>query len=386
MNRIVVVIIISIGVASLVCSSSPAAGPPAAEDSKGSTVPLFNGKDLSGWHVTRCEAVVEDGAIFLKSGNGLVRTDHRYGDFVLELEWKALNPDRWDSGIYFRCELPGKERPWPSRYQANLLKGSEGNVDGLRGATSRGLVRDGEWNRFKLTVVGPTAELEINGAPAWKAAGIESPDGWIALQAEVPGGGQFLFRDVRVTELDHRSLFDGKTLEGWEGAGGSAAACWEARDGVLVCTGKEGPWLRSREQFADFDLRLEYRLRAGGNSGVYARVAEGGAHRRPGEGVEIQILDDADARYRDLEPSQFSGSVYAIAPATERVSRPAGEWNTLEIDCKGTTYRITHNGVVILDAGEERFPALGERRRSGFLGLQNHSEEVHFRRIRVAPR
>ena len=82
----------------------------------GFTCSLFDGKTLHGWHVTGCEAVVEDGAILIKAGNGLVRTDHRYADFVLDLEWKALSSDRWDSGIYFRCELPPEGRPWPRRF------------------------------------------------------------------------------------------------------------------------------------------------------------------------------------------------------------------------------------------------------------------------------
>ena len=111
----------------------------------GYRVPLFDSASLEGWQVTGCEAFVRDGNIFLKSGNGLVRTNHRYTDFVLDLEWTALKPDNWDSGIYFRCELPLKGRPWPPRYQANLRKGLEGNVDELNGARSRGLIRPGEW-------------------------------------------------------------------------------------------------------------------------------------------------------------------------------------------------------------------------------------------------
>src|SRR5688572_16984358 len=60
---------------------------PAADEGYATT--LFNGSDLAGWHVTDCEAAVEDGSLVLKSGNGLVRSDHRYGDFVLELDWRA---------------------------------------------------------------------------------------------------------------------------------------------------------------------------------------------------------------------------------------------------------------------------------------------------------
>ena len=80
-------------------------------------------------------------------------------------------------------------------------KTMEGNVNELKSARSEGLTRPGEWNRFKLTVVGSSAALEINGKAAWKADGIASSTGYVALQAEIPGGGQFLFRNVRIREL-----------------------------------------------------------------------------------------------------------------------------------------------------------------------------------------
>lgn len=167
----------------------------------GKPVELFNGKDLAGWTVIGCEAVVQDGAMLIKAGNGMVQTENRYGDFVLELDWKALKSDNWDSGIYFRYTSIPKGRPWPGQYQANLRKGMEGNVDDLKGAKSKGLTRPGEWNHFKLTVQGDTAALEINGQPAWKASGLKPPEGYIGLQAEVPGGGQFLFRNIRISTL-----------------------------------------------------------------------------------------------------------------------------------------------------------------------------------------
>ncbi len=171
----------------------------ASAKDKTKSVALFNGKDFTGWDVIGCEAVVQDGAILIKSGNGLVQTKKRYGDFVLQFEWKALKPDNWDSGVYFRYESVPQGYPWPPRYQANLRKGLEGDVQSLKGATSRGLTKPGEWNRFKLTVEGSKAALTINGKPAWKADGIETPSGFISIQAEVPGGGQFLFRNIRIS-------------------------------------------------------------------------------------------------------------------------------------------------------------------------------------------
>lgn len=186
-------------------------------------------------------------------------------------------------------------------------------------------------------------------------------------------------------ENGYEPLFDGRSLAGWEGAGEAAEKCWKVADGQIVCTGEKGPWLRSAAQYGDYNLRLEYRLKAGGNSGVYIRVPEDGNHHGAGAGIEVQILDDAAERYRALKPYQYTGSLYAIAPAREHVGRPAGEWNELEINCLGTRYRVVHNGRVILDADEKTHPSLAERRTRGHLGLQNHSEEVWFRKVRVGP-
>ena len=79
----------------------------------------------------------------------------------------------------------------------------EGNVGALKEARSEGLVKDGEWNKFKLTVQAAKASLEINGISAWQADGLGDPEeGFIAIQAEVPGGGQYRFRNIYLTELD----------------------------------------------------------------------------------------------------------------------------------------------------------------------------------------
>lgn len=166
-------------------------------------VALFDGKTLNGWEVITCEATVDDGDILLVSGNGLIQTEKKYGNFILEFECKALKADKWDSGVYFRYDTVPEGRPWPKRYQVNLRKGLEGNVGALEEAKSEGLVKDGEWNTFKLTVQGTKAALEINGKSAWQADGLGDPqEGYIAIQAEVPGGGQYRFRNVYLTELE----------------------------------------------------------------------------------------------------------------------------------------------------------------------------------------
>lgn len=185
-------------------------------------------------------------------------------------------------------------------------------------------------------------------------------------------------------ECHFKSLFNGHDLSGWQGVTSDASASWKVEDGAIVCTGQKGTWLRSNQQYGDFNLRFEYRLRPGGNSGIYVRVPAAGAHREGG-GAEVQLLDDSAERYKNIEPAQHCGSIYKVAPATSHVSRPAGEWNTMEINCQGAAYRITHNGLVIVNATAAEFPELARRFKRGYLGLQNHSEEVWFRNLRIGP-
>jgi len=168
----------------------------------GERVSLFDGKTLNGWKVLKCEAVVDNGEILLKNGNGLVQTERKYGDFILELEFKALKSEKFDSGIYFRYDTVPPNRPWPVRYQVNLKQGDMCNVGDLKGAKGQDLTRPGEWNHLKLTVRGTQAELEVNGKLAWKTDGLEGPkEGFIGLQAEVPAGGPYRFRNIYITEL-----------------------------------------------------------------------------------------------------------------------------------------------------------------------------------------
>ncbi|HET6328961.1 MAG TPA: DUF1080 domain-containing protein [Planctomycetaceae bacterium] len=184
------------------------------------------------------------------------------------------------------------------------------------------------------------------------------------------------------------ALFNGLDLAGWEPIGKQAAEDWLVRDGCLVCRGAHHSWLRSNQEYGDFRLVLDYQVSEGANSGVYVHVPADGNHHRehaslPAAGFEIQILDDHAPRYKGLKDYQFSASLYDIAGAAPRLSKPAGAWNTLEIQCLGRHVIVIHNGVRVVDAKPDRFPLLALRNTRGYLGLQSHNGIVKFRNIRV---
>lgn len=326
--------------------------------------------------------------IRLKNGDGWLRSFHKYRDFSLSLEWKALKAADYDAGIYVRTLTEGA--PFPKgAYQINLLDGNEGNIRGLAGAESKGLIQRGEWNRFDITVKADNVSLVINGQPAWTAKGIKTKVGYVGLQCEVPKGGEFEFRNIRITELSHTSLFNGKDLTGWSGEGAAADTCWKVENGDLICTGAKGPWLRTDKEYGDFNLRCDYLIHEGGNSGWYVRVPKDGNHHRENEtlpeaGFEVQILDDAAKQHANLKDYQYGGSLYDIAGANPRTTR-TGQWNSLEIDCKGQKILIVHNGKEVVSVNETTHPLIKLRKTSGYLGLQNHSTVVRFHDLRIGP-
>jgi hypothetical protein len=183
-------------------------------------------------------------------------------------------------------------------------------------------------------------------------------------------------------------LFNGKDLRGWKQYGGKAGS-WAVEDGLLVCRGGGGGWLGTERDHANFELRLEYRLKPGGNSGVYIRAPEEGHISRVG--MEIQILDDNHPRYAKLDFYQYTGSIYHVVAPTRRAGKPAGQWNALTIRADGRRVVVVLNGKKVVDADLDRCredPAVakehpGLARTTGRIGLQSHTDRVEFRRVRV---
>ena len=150
--------------------------------------------------------------------------------------------------------------------------------------------------------------------------------------------------------------------------------------------GEGGGWLSTEKTYGDFVLKLEYRLRPGGNSGVFIRSPRTGDPAYTG--MEIQILDDESDRYKALQPFQYCGSVYGVVAAKRGQAKPAGEWNALEIRAEGPKVQVKLNGATIVDANLDDHPDAAEKhpgikRRDGYIGLQSHSEPVEFRNIQI---
>lgn len=194
---------------------------------------------------------------------------------------------------------------------------------------------------------------------------------------------------VFADEPGFRALFDGKTMDGWQGD----VAGYEVKEGELHCRKGAGGKLLTKDAFADFDLKFEFRLTPGANNGLGIRApVEGDAAF---EGMELQILDDAHEKYAKLEPYQYHGSIYGVVAAKRGALKPAGEWNEQEVIAKGSKIKVILNGTTIVDADiaewrggkqtVDKRPHPGLDRTSGHIGFLGHGDEVHFRNIRIKP-
>ena len=181
------------------------------------------------------------------------------------------------------------------------------------------------------------------------------------------------------------SLFDGKTLEGWQGA----VDGYVPEGGVLVCNEKGGGQLFTKKQYGDFILRFEFKLQPGSNNGIGIRAPL--EQRTSRTGMEIQIIDDSAPKFKKLKPYQFHGSIYGMVPAKRGHLKPVGQWNSQEILCQGRHVKVTLNGAVIVDAdldqiGETTMDGRdhpGRFRDRGHIGLLGHGSRVEFHNLRV---
>jgi hypothetical protein len=184
-----------------------------------------------------------------------------------------------------------------------------------------------------------------------------------------------------------RSLFDGKTLNGWTGAVDN----YEVRDGAIVCKPGKGGVLHTTDMYSDFTVRVEYRLPPAGNNGL--------AIRYPGQGdtaytgmCEVQVLDDTDPKYAKLDPRQASGSVYGMIAAVRGYQRPVGEWNVMEVTVIGPKIQVEINGNRVVNGDVSQVteflgnkPHPGKDRTEGYFGFAGHRDPVEYRNIMIKP-
>ena len=200
--------------------------------------------------------------------------------------------------------------------------------------------------------------------------------------------------EAEAAEGGWQLLFDGQSLEGWRSYGAPAANDgWAVRDGCLTRVGRGGDLITSA-RFGDFELRLDWRVSQGGNSGIFIRGDESGPTIHH-SGFEMQVLDNAG--HPDAEdPTHRAGAYYDMIAPDHDTSKPAGLWNTVRIVADGpsVTYWLNGRQTAAFEQGSDAWQALLEKSKfrdrpaygtllEGHIGLQDHGDEVWYRNIRI---
>ncbi|MCS7224518.1 MAG: DUF1080 domain-containing protein [Armatimonadetes bacterium] len=330
--------------------------------------PLFNGRDLDGWEVIGdAEAwSVKDGVIVCSGkGGGWLKSKWEYDDFIFKVEWRISKGG--NSGVFFRAEAVPD--PWVRGFEVQILDdgGTVGktNCGALYGiaAPLKNLIRPGEWNEYEIRAIGSHIQVYFNGVLVHDIKGDNLPEvkgrplrGYIGLQDH---GNYVEFRNPRILEVGYTWLFNGKDLSAWQTEG---AGEWRILpEGVLHYTGR-GTHLWTKESYGDFDLKLEWKIEKGGDSGIYLRGDKQGR-------AQANIWE------HEMGSGQIWG--YDIRPK-ERRDAPTGQWNYMEIRMVGRRVSVWLNGAWVIKDAELPDVAL-----EGPIALQHHGTPLWFRNIRI---
>jgi hypothetical protein len=174
------------------------------------------------------------------------------------------------------------------------------------------------------------------------------------------------------------SLFNGKTLDGWTITGENKQG-FAVRDGAIEWNGRGGGSLRTRDRYDDFVIRLEWKIAPGKNNGLQLRCPRAGRNSKIG--FEFQML----GTHFDTPNNESTASLYDVQPPLVDSSKPAGEWNNLEITLDGPHYKAVLNGVLVQDVNFDDNEELRYRLRKGFIVMTDHGGYAAFRNIRLKP-
>ncbi len=394
-------------------------GPDATSLWRGYKQPSFPSK---GW-------TVKDGVMSTTAGGGggdIITTD-QYGDFELILQYKTA--PKANSGIIYRCtEKYGASYQTGPEYQiiddaGNNLKPTDPHSAGalydMYSPVESKVSKSADWNDARVYIRNGVIQHWLNGTKvvdvvAFDATGKPTadwlakiaagkfkdtegfgvqPKGYLALQEH---GDEVAFRNIKVRDLNvpapgEKRLFNGKDLSGLEAvvpdaakAGITPESVWSVQDGVLICKGDPPGYIRTKDKYTNFILRLQWRFspvtKKAGNSGVLFRMS--GEDKVWPKSLEAQLMSTNAGDFYGIGGFKYVGDPARtkdrFTGKTHGAERPVGEWNEYEI--------IVNKGDVILYVnGEELNHATGAEETPGFICLQSEGAEIHFRDIRIVP-
>ena len=348
---------------------------PAAETGQG-FVPMFNGRDLTGWVNANCAPEtwsVRNGMIFCTGHpTGVLRTTRHYENFILEVEWRHLSSGGnsgvfvWGSainpvGVHFLrgIEVQVLDEGYATQYEQKTGKKStsftvHGDVFPIQGATMKPIGKTNgkrsfptedrskpspEWNHYRIEANNGSIRLHVNGKQVSGGDDCNYRKGYLALESE---GGPIEFRNLRIKELPStgaapeltapldpgwRSLFNGLDLRGWR-TNAAIAARWDAaHETIALKAGAASAdatlWTTADYGAAEFIVDFQPAKPAGGESVAVAKAFVRGA---TGRGTAITLTGAEPGKY-----SRFTITVRGRTVQVRRDEQPAIE-TTLAAD------------------------------------------------------
>jgi serine/threonine protein kinase/WD40 repeat protein len=378
---------------------------------EGVFVPLFNGRDKTGWIVERGDPAiwtVEGGAIVARSDSdwrkmSFLLTDRDYSDFIIRFQFQL--PKNADSGFLFRA-LPGDEdtpidlniRSFdevPSRMSALFWSRSGRPEDALLPNVPAELRPEGAWNDMEAEIRGDTLRASVNGREVLLAHlselarrnnaknGLERQSGRIGFQAHT---GTVRFRRIEIQELPKtesiptasgfRPLFNAKDLTGWIQPGNKNLFTIENGEIIGRTRGdlQQTEYLVTDKSYRDFHLKATVRL-VSGNSGIQFRSL-----RAPNGSVSGPQFDVAEGLWGDLYEENGRGILEKFPPEKAAIIVRRDGWNEVEIIAQGDHVDTYLDGSLVTVRTDRQF------RREGSIALQVHKGEpmeVRFKDLMI---
>lgn len=340
-------------------------------------VSLFNGKDLDGWvPVGTSDAFrVEKGAILSTGASpypSWLRTDKPYENFILRLEYQAL--DWYEGGILIHAPTngPASQLGFKVHLRHDRLDykaRSPGAIYDVAPPNALANLGPGKWNALQIVCDWPRLEVTLNGVKIQDLDMAANPllryrlkSGFIGLENI---GCRAYFRNIEVKSLPGReqwtSLFSGG-LNAMRFLGDSH---WAIREDTLIGEGQTGYAFTKASFKNPFELQVWVKTRLNGNGGVTFNAVGQSA------GIEVQCFNCPDS-------TNPTGSLYDIAPADHLASHD-NEWFLLQIFGDGPNAMVLVNGEKVSQTDQLKPPDQGS------IGFQQHTPSgyIEYRGARI---
>jgi hypothetical protein len=350
-------------------------------------VPMFNGKDLTGWVNVNCAPstfyVKDNEIITTGKPTGYLRTEKQYENFIAEFDWMHIPPkpgEVGNSGFFVWADpIPAVGTGYTRGIEVQVLvnltyknkKGeitatSQGDLFSIWGAdctpdrphpdgwkrclpSENHTKGEREWNHYRVTANDGRITLAVNGHEVSGVSKCMPRKGYLALESE---GSECHFKNLKIKELPstnpkkeeiadeaqgHKALYTGLDLSGWR-VDDEARKHWQPKDTVLHYDGK-GEALVLEKEYGDAEYIADFRFPAKDARGCQF------VFRKPDSEMLIQVHPgETMTLFETVGKTARKDLATRSSTYVRRNTKPAGQWNRLSLTLQGKKLDVTING------------------------------------------